>query len=152
MPENERDDLFVYGRDSRLARDHFAHAQLGRCAICKRVEQLVVDHEHSDEALCRGLLCSACNAGLGFFADDVVRLTAAIDYLNGHIGRTEAYRRTTDWELRRVKVTATEQALADAQRREDIVRGALAGSRPDELAARYGVSLRTVYRILEEPE
>jgi hypothetical protein len=73
--------------------------QNGVCAICKRpevrkdrlgtVRSLVVDHDHSccpRTITCgkciRGLLCDACNLGLGAFQDDPLRLQASVDYLN----------------------------------------------------------------------
>jgi len=67
--------------------------QDGRCAICgeeppdpgpgkHKKRSLVVDHCHETGRV-RGMLCNACNCGLGHFADDPERLAAAIDYL-GH--------------------------------------------------------------------
>jgi len=67
-------------------------AQDGRCAICgKQPEVLWVDHDHSCCGInrscgkCRrGLLCMACNGGLGMFLDNVETLKNAIAYLEFH--------------------------------------------------------------------
>jgi hypothetical protein len=74
-------------------------AQEGVCAICGKPETQVdkvsgvlcglgVDHDHAccpGDRACgkcvRGLLCMACNHGLGRFGDDPALLTAAINYL-----------------------------------------------------------------------
>ena len=60
----------------------YLEGQEGRCGICGRkpAKGLVVDHCHSTNKI-RGLLCSACNKGLGLFGDDSDRLLAAIHYL-----------------------------------------------------------------------
>lgn len=54
------------------------------CAICgkreRRLSRLVVDHCHSSGKI-RGLLCSTCNTGLGYFYDDVALFNKAISYL-----------------------------------------------------------------------
>lgn len=56
-------------------------AQDWRCAICKRVpKKLIADHCHSEGAF-RGLICTHCNSGLGFFRDDTEVMQAAIEYL-----------------------------------------------------------------------
>ena len=59
--------------------------QEGRCWICQVHEKdltkaLHVDHDHKTGKV-RGLLCSACNTGLGFFKDETVLLRRAISYL-----------------------------------------------------------------------
>lgn len=60
--------------------------QYEQCDICgvswteTKERRLVIDHDHETEQV-RGLLCSGCNAGLGFFTDDPKRLEAAIRYL-----------------------------------------------------------------------
>lgn len=56
-----------------------------KCKICgihqsklKRI--LAVDHNHSSGKV-RGLLCSHCNTGLGYFRDSIELLEKAINYL-----------------------------------------------------------------------
>ena len=57
--------------------------QRGRCAICrKRKARLCVDHKGRKV---RGLLCSPCNCGLGFFRDDPKRMRKAIAYLKASL-------------------------------------------------------------------
>lgn len=72
-------------------------AQNGTCAICKqpetatrngRVKALAVDHCHETGNI-RGLLCVACNTGIGKFKDDRNLMIAAIKYLDKHSGREQ---------------------------------------------------------------
>jgi Recombination endonuclease VII len=63
-------------------------AQKYQCAICGVPEvvapgngSLHIDHDHATDHV-RGLLCSNCNRGLGFFKDDPALLLEAARYLN----------------------------------------------------------------------
>ena len=72
------------------AYDALYSKQNGLCAICGNAEtskqkngtlnQLAVDHCHETGKI-RGLLCSRCNPGIGYFQHEVKRLEAAIKYL-----------------------------------------------------------------------
>lgn len=66
--------------------------QNGVCAICKKVcakwPNLSVDHDHrccpgpkSCGKCVRGLICDACNNGLGRFKEDISVLESAVSYL-----------------------------------------------------------------------
>ena len=63
--------------------------QHGKCAICgadikvmgeRKSKSVHVDHDHAT-GFVRGLLCQACNTGLGGFRDDTLVLKSAIRYL-----------------------------------------------------------------------
>ena len=69
--------------------------QGGRCAICRAdkpniaTKSWYIDHDHSccqGPRSCgrciRGLLCQACNTGIGYFRDQPDLLKAAMDYLH----------------------------------------------------------------------
>jgi len=63
--------------------------QSGRCAICsihqsRLTKRLAVDHHHGSGAV-RGLLCDACNVGLGRFKDDAELVLLAYNYLRSTI-------------------------------------------------------------------
>jgi hypothetical protein len=77
-----------FGLDLATYQDMFV-AQKGLCAICGQPERdtragaqkwLAVDHHHETNAI-RGLLCTACNTGLGKMGDDPIRLRAAAEYI-----------------------------------------------------------------------
>lgn len=59
--------------------------QKGVCACCSQSHELFrrrfhVDHDHSNGQV-RGLLCTECNPGIGYFQESVERLEMAIKYL-----------------------------------------------------------------------
>lgn len=71
--------------------DQMLTAQEGKCAICRTNEpgtgigRFAIDHCHTSGKV-RGLLCSNCNRGLGYFKDDPARIRRAIDYVNSTEG------------------------------------------------------------------
>lgn len=74
-------------RASLLERQNFS------CAICREFAQenkkrLSVDHNHETNQI-RGLLCTYCNVGLGYFKDNPRLLAEAIKYLEHHNGSNE---------------------------------------------------------------
>ena len=69
-------------------------AQSGLCRLCGEPETkrdnrtglvyaLAVDHDHETGAV-RGLLCSICNVGLGYFRDDPELLVRAAEYIRSY--------------------------------------------------------------------
>lgn len=85
MSEEEYDTLLI--------------VQGGTCAICRCVNKsrmgeerrLVVDHQHKGTGSNRGLLCDACNKGLGCFRDSQELLLRALIYLREHDGPAMSY-------------------------------------------------------------
>lgn len=63
-------------------------AQGNACAACRRdfSDDLgpCIDHDH-DTGEVRGLLCSGCNTALGMLADDPVRISGLLIYLQGRV-------------------------------------------------------------------
>lgn len=62
--------------------------QKGLCLICRTKcatgNRLCVDHDHRTGKV-RGLLCQACNTGIGKLQDDRLIVLRAADYLDGKI-------------------------------------------------------------------
>jgi hypothetical protein len=54
---------------------------IDKCQICASTKRLSIDHDHKTKKV-RGILCSLCNTGLGFFRDNETHLANAIMYLN----------------------------------------------------------------------
>lgn len=65
---------------SRAQVQRMRWAQGGRCAICHVEAFLVVDHNHATGRV-RGMICHACNKGLGMFQDSAHVAEAAARYL-----------------------------------------------------------------------
>jgi hypothetical protein len=59
--------------------------QNNKCAICQAAPPTHLDHDHK-LGITRGMLCAACNQGLGFFKDSADSLEAAAAYLRGFYG------------------------------------------------------------------
>ncbi len=81
---------------TRAAYNEMHEAQGGVCLLCGRPEtedtgegaakRLAVDHD-KETKLARGLLCSACNTGIGKLQHDPARLRKAADYIEEHRAR-----------------------------------------------------------------
>lgn len=74
------------------SREQILEAQDNACGICgvsneDTETKFVMDHNHNTH-LIRGILCSNCNVGLGYFKDQPARLALAIDYLKRTDGIT----------------------------------------------------------------
>ena len=64
----------------------------GKCGICENdlkmpvsgrgqpLDVVAIDHDHATGKI-RGLLCNACNKGLGLFTDSIEKLNKARKYL-----------------------------------------------------------------------
>ncbi len=67
--------------------DDMLKRQNGLCWICKtnapghKHNYFSIDHSHETGQI-RGLLCNACNMGLGYFRDNTSKLESAIKYLD----------------------------------------------------------------------
>lgn len=71
----------IEGCGAQVASRALIVAQNGRCAVCgDPLLHPYLDHDH-DTGAARGVLCPACNTGLGYFGDDAGRLEAAAAYL-----------------------------------------------------------------------
>lgn len=67
--------------------DALLKQQQHTCPICatELTPAAVIDHCH-DTGRVRGILCNACNRGMGLLGDDISRLQAAIAFLNSANG------------------------------------------------------------------
>jgi hypothetical protein len=68
--------------------------QNGLCAICRCRPELkkrfCFDHDHKTNQI-RGLLCTRCNAGIGYFRDNTNALYSAVRYLDSKVSYGEVY-------------------------------------------------------------
>jgi hypothetical protein len=102
---------YAYGVDSKWYAEQLAK-QNGVCAICHKPEtkfmkgtlmRLAVDHCH-DTGKVRGLLCQACNRGIGCFNHDPMLLRSAIEYLSPTVSPTPT---PEGWPLIRCRGSAS---------------------------------------------
>lgn len=85
----------IHRKFVREAQQHYQDIlkkQNNSCAICgitpeESDDKLIIDHNHETLTV-RGVLCSYCNKGLGFFKDSPTHLAMAIEYLVKHDGIT----------------------------------------------------------------
>jgi hypothetical protein len=93
---NRRLKFVAYGTTEEGYKTLFFQ-QEGMCAICGSSPKphlngdprFHVDHDHATLEI-RGLLCSRCNLGLGYFSDDPSLLVKAIEYLAKNCSETAA--------------------------------------------------------------
>lgn len=72
---------FVFSASNKELYFQLFQIQEGKCKICSSdLVRPVLDHCHKSGEL-RGLLCSSCNSGIGFFKDNVESLLAAASYV-----------------------------------------------------------------------
>lgn len=85
-------------------------AQGRRCAICHFEPadrfDLAIDHDHATGHV-RGLLCTPCNQGLGFFKDNVEALGRAAEYLQVDYSAAPKVRRKSNRPPRPRRVYAS---------------------------------------------
>ena len=79
-------------REAQQQKSDILQKQNNACAICgitadESHDKLVIDHNHETLTV-RGVICSYCNKGLGFFKDSPTHLAMAIEYLVKHDGIT----------------------------------------------------------------
>lgn len=91
MPRN-RNKTYEEQRISRIRsygitedqHDYLVATQNGVCYLCHKKDEnkaLAIDHDHKTGRV-RGLLCSACNRGLGLLKDDPDLVLKAYEYLS----------------------------------------------------------------------
>ena len=85
MSEEQKKRKFLKKYKLTIAEyDEMIIKQQGKCTICgEQPDKICIDHDHKTGKV-RGILCSNCNSGLGFFKDNTYKLLAAIDYLKVH--------------------------------------------------------------------
>lgn len=85
--ERQRRTVRLYGI-TLAQRDEMIEEQGGKCPICGSAFQPtgrrrpVIDHCH-EKLTVRGILCHACNRGIGVFDDNPDALRSAARYLEG---------------------------------------------------------------------
>lgn len=73
------------GLDTELARAVARNGYEDNCPICKRMQEMILDHNHTT-GKARGFICTRCNTLLGMAKDSIRILQAAIQYLEERDG------------------------------------------------------------------
>jgi hypothetical protein len=100
---SQQDPAAIYKmmRNSRLKReygitqadfDRLAESQAHKCAICGREKKLAVDHCHETGRI-RGLLCTSCNALLGWLGDQPEAVARAFTKILSYLGTEQEGKR-----------------------------------------------------------
>ena len=92
----------------RITYETLFNEQKGLCAVCKKPNinpkrNLSIDHCHTSKYV-RGLLCTKCNFGLGYFDDNKELLLAAINYLDNNISNRKIIHKDYQYERRKRKI------------------------------------------------
>lgn len=96
LESQRRGRLLLYGCEASF--NEVCSAQSGLCLICDKelnlntdrygkLDKATIDHCHNSTKF-RGLLCGACNSGLGFFSDNWHVLRRAADYVEYFSGES----------------------------------------------------------------
>jgi Recombination endonuclease VII len=123
--------------------DNLYTKQDGKCVICKTPllkidgrRNYCVDHCHETQNI-RGLLCSYCNSGLGYFRDDIEALQQAIIYLN-----------TADTGLKLSDIKATSRSFLQRKKEDRVFKRlhSIIKRKEDNLSKRISQSLSSIIK------
>jgi len=93
--QKNREERLAYQREYSIAKYYGITqeeydrrmASSSTCEICGDTHRLCYDHCHKTGEF-RGVLCTACNTGLGKLGDNLTGMVNALRYLSRHYDRT----------------------------------------------------------------